>query len=662
MKNFLTAILFLTFFFGVSAFAQTTTRQTTATGYGAALPATCVPSTKTSVLFFVKNDGLYQCLSANTWAKAAGPAGPAGPAGAGGAIFPSIKIANDFAGVDIGAKINAADAALGTLPGEIWVFGDQTMTTTVFLSSRHKLLIHEGTITTRVPANQPPFYLKDNSSMEGTGWNSIIVEHDASDDGILQYFIIKPYNTSLTPTGIENTERADNITVNNLHFKGVRTNPHDSGIRSTVFLGNCHSCRVTNNWFEETSGYAAQFGGNPATYQKSADGYFTGNLMTNLMSQNLAIISADGMHIEGNTFRDTGKRPYRITAVSLTTPVVITLAEPSHAVSTMPAFIRNANPSVNGERTVERIDATHLRVLGTVAGTNDTFGNGEIGLRTPQGSALDIEPNGYPGREPNHAIIIRNNTFDLRNTTVQFSAISYQMAALTPNEGVIIDGNTLLGGDKGTSLSTSGILMEYSHAHGVIISNNYIKDFSQYGMRVGGDRLKIHDNYIVNCGTGGIPAFLAQDLRNSDITNNRIQNVFDTNEAGNGSPPTYQQIGSAYIFEQGYNTNNNWRFNQASLLLMVGSSPNFEWSNSSGTWRTESSTYTGNQFYGGGVSGLDESSTSNFNTFINNVTDLPDGTATGLRGMKKRGANSKVVSHIFTDGSIYIPTIRTVMP
>jgi len=612
---------------------------------------------------FLRGDGVWAVIPTS-----------AGSSGGGGANAANIKIANDFPGADIGAKINAADAALGTAPGEIWVFGDQTMTTVVTLSSRHKLLIHEGTITTKT-GDQSPFFLKDNSSIEGTGWNSVIVEHDANDDNVRQYFVVYAFNNSIVGTGgLTSVKRSNNITVKNLHFKGVRANPHDSGIRSTVYLGNCHQCRVEGNWFDETSGYATQFGGSPYEFQYSQDGWFINNLVTNVMSQNLAVISGSNIHIEGNTFRDPGKKPFRVTAVSLTSPVVITTAEPTNYDPNQPqmqAMLRNANPAVNGERMVERISATQYRILGTTAGTNETYGNGEIAFRTAQGAIVDIEPNGFTGREPTQHIIVKNNTFDLRGTTVQFSALSISIAHETPSEGIIVEGNTMLGNETGTVAAISGILMDYTHAHGVVIANNYIRNFSQYGMKVGGDRFKVDGNYIANCGWGGVPAFLAQDLRNSDITNNRVQNSFLNNEATEGrGTPTVSSLGDPYMWEKGFNYNNRWTNNSAQLLIMDGNGT-VNWTtpylndvpqSGGGVWRTERSTYTGNQFTGGSVSGLDESASSNYNTFINNVTDLPDGSVHGLRGMRTRGANSKVITHLFTDGSIYIPNVRTVLP
>ena len=57
--------------------------------------------------------------------------------------------ANDFPGSDLGAKINAADKALGTSPGEITVKGGGTISTQVIISSDHVLRFMPGTYVTK---------------------------------------------------------------------------------------------------------------------------------------------------------------------------------------------------------------------------------------------------------------------------------------------------------------------------------------------------------------------------------------------------------------------------------------------------------------------------------------------------------------------------------
>jgi len=64
--------------------------------------------------------------------------------------FENIRCADQFAGSDFGAKINAADADLGSMPGEIWLsqLGGTTSSTAISISANHILrLIQGGTYT-----------------------------------------------------------------------------------------------------------------------------------------------------------------------------------------------------------------------------------------------------------------------------------------------------------------------------------------------------------------------------------------------------------------------------------------------------------------------------------------------------------------------------------
>ena len=81
--------------------------------------------------------------------------------------------ANDFPGPDLGAKINAADKALGTGAGEIVVKGGGTISTQVIVSSDHVLRLMPGTYTTKT-ANIP-ILLKPRSSLIGSDWDHTII-------------------------------------------------------------------------------------------------------------------------------------------------------------------------------------------------------------------------------------------------------------------------------------------------------------------------------------------------------------------------------------------------------------------------------------------------------------------------------------------------------
>jgi hypothetical protein len=83
-----------------------------------------------------------------------------------------VVSANDFPGADLGAKINAADLALGASPGEIVVKGGGRISTQVIISSDHILRFLPGVYVTKT--TNIPILMKSRSSVIGSGWESII--------------------------------------------------------------------------------------------------------------------------------------------------------------------------------------------------------------------------------------------------------------------------------------------------------------------------------------------------------------------------------------------------------------------------------------------------------------------------------------------------------
>ena len=205
-----------------------------------------------------------------------------------------VVSANDFAGQDIGAKINAADKALGVGRGEIVVKGGGTITTQVIVSSDHVLRFLPGTYATRT-ANAP-ILLKPRSSVLGSGWNSIILESTAPG----QFTVVSAYNHAL-----ENGTADSELTVRDLQIKGA--NPGFNSAQQAVSLGNCSGCTVDKVWINGTRSIGVQLGGS------SRKGFFADNskvtncLFTRVASQNLALVNGRNIVFEGNRFMTSGQ-------------------------------------------------------------------------------------------------------------------------------------------------------------------------------------------------------------------------------------------------------------------------------------------------------------------------------------------------------------------
>ena len=202
--------------------------------------------------------------------------------------------ANDFPGQDLGAKINAADKALGAAPGEILVKGGGTISTQVIISSDHVLRFQAGTYVTRT--TDAPILLKPRSSVIGSGWDSIIVESTAPG----QFTVISAYHHAL-----ENGAADSGLTIRDLQIKGA--NPGFNSAPQAIALGNCSDCLVDKVWINGTRSIGIQLGGSSRKGYFAANSKVTNCLFTRVASQNLALVNGKNIVFEGNRFMTSGQ-------------------------------------------------------------------------------------------------------------------------------------------------------------------------------------------------------------------------------------------------------------------------------------------------------------------------------------------------------------------
>jgi hypothetical protein len=206
-----------------------------------------------------------------------------------------VVSANNFPGNDLGAKINAADKALGTNPGEITVKGGGTISTQVIISSDHVLRFLPGTYATKT--SDIPILMKSRSSVIGSGWESIIMESTAPD----QFTVICAYNQSIL-----NGKPDSALVIRDIQIKGA--NPGFYSTPQALSLGNCSGCTVDKVWINGTRSIGVQYGGS------SSDGFFAENskvtncLFTRVASQNLALVNGKNITFENNRFMTSGQR------------------------------------------------------------------------------------------------------------------------------------------------------------------------------------------------------------------------------------------------------------------------------------------------------------------------------------------------------------------
>lgn len=209
-----------------------------------------------------------------------------------------VCVAAQMSGADVGAKVNACDAALSSAKGEIWLTGGGNISTRIVISPNHTLRVLSGTYTASTPGTV--IWLKDNTSMRCDSWSPVFEESTATNigggigaDGSPVLTIVKDF-----AGGNNNAAQAQNIMVGGCHFRGARS---DFGSAAqTVSLGNCRNCSATGNWLESTRTIGIQAGGAASSGNYAQNVTISNNLLTGVASQNIAVTNVETALIQGN--------------------------------------------------------------------------------------------------------------------------------------------------------------------------------------------------------------------------------------------------------------------------------------------------------------------------------------------------------------------------
>jgi hypothetical protein len=202
--------------------------------------------------------------------------------------------ANGFPGSDLGAKINAADRALGGAAGEIVARDGGRISTQVVISSGHTLRLMPGTYAT-VTA-EIPILLKPGAAVVGAGWETILLESTAPG----QFTVINVYNNAQ-----RNGNSDSDVTIRDLQIKGA--NPGFNSAPQAVSLGNCKNCLVDHVWVNATRSIGIQLGGSAQFGNLAENSRVTNCLFTHVASQNLALVNGRNITFENNRFVDPGQ-------------------------------------------------------------------------------------------------------------------------------------------------------------------------------------------------------------------------------------------------------------------------------------------------------------------------------------------------------------------
>src|SRR5688572_1786262 len=185
-------------------------------------------------------------------------------------------------GNDVGAKINACDAKLGTNKGEILLQGGGTISTPIIVSSNHTLRVASGIY--KATNDGAVIRLKDDSSLICDSWDAVLEETTGriGPGGVKPFTIVTAYSGSSPDS--PNGSTARNLVIRGCHVRGARKD-FDSASQ-TIALGNCRNCSVTNNWLEATRTIGIQTGGGSSMGNYADNVIISKNLLTTVASQN----------------------------------------------------------------------------------------------------------------------------------------------------------------------------------------------------------------------------------------------------------------------------------------------------------------------------------------------------------------------------------------
>ena len=209
---------------------------------------------------------------------------------------PRTVRADRYPGADLGAKVNAADKALGTGAGEILMSGGGRISTQIIISTNHTLRVGAGTYVTAT--STAPILLKPGSKVLGTSdkWDAIIVEPTAHN----QFTVISAYNNAQ-----RNGSADADITIKDIQIKGA--NPEFNSAQQAISLGNCTRCVVDHVWINATRSIGIQLGGASFDGHWAQDSKVINSLFTRVASQNLALVNGRNITFENNRFLASGQ-------------------------------------------------------------------------------------------------------------------------------------------------------------------------------------------------------------------------------------------------------------------------------------------------------------------------------------------------------------------
>ncbi|HZG54057.1 MAG TPA: right-handed parallel beta-helix repeat-containing protein [Pyrinomonadaceae bacterium] len=375
-------------------------------------------------------------------------------------------------GADIGAKINACDAALGAggAGGEIHVNGGGTISTYVNLSRGRTLWFHAGTYTLHQAFTGNPsqdiqtelgmIRYRDDVTIKGDGWESIIVEPPITN----RPTVFAPYISSVLTDGGYFHGVTRNVAIRDLQIKGQQK-AASNGTYSTIEIGNTHWMVVENVFLNQTTGNGITAGGSAQSAspggcrgagveRECASGIvMRNNRLFQVQNQGLNVVNGRDVQIVNNVIKD------------------------------------------------------HNRLSGS------------------NGAGIDIETNTVSDTAQD--IRIEGNMLDFSNSPQPFAGngINVQSSGQADYGPVEVRNNTLIGSALTPGLQAHMVYGIFVSAgtRKVTVANNKIQRTTNCGIIAYGSEHVIQDNELTGVSGGGNIAISLMGVKNSRVSRNKVK-------------------------------------------------------------------------------------------------------------------------------------------
>ena len=210
--------------------------------------------------------------------------------------------ASAYKGSDLGARINAADLALGPKQGWILVDTPGDLRTQVRISPGHILKFASGRFrlfNSNIWISS--IVLASNTAVYGEGINkTVLVEPENA------YIVIESVGATENEQGHGATGITSNIKLGGFAIEGSNTRA-EGGLRSTIHLGNAHNVHIFALHLRNTTCLGITAGGTGLTNKHAEDWLVEDCIFEGVASQNLNVVNGQRISFRHNRFLRAGK-------------------------------------------------------------------------------------------------------------------------------------------------------------------------------------------------------------------------------------------------------------------------------------------------------------------------------------------------------------------